>query len=257
MSLASEFAGAGATSEGAAAARRSLAAKPGHRLIGVLLGLALAMVTLLLVVVDNSPIVPGLVGGGTNYEPGMVFYLFLLTAVAFPAIGFAPSVHTNRTAVNLASGGSLTRFGMSYGTTGFLAWLVLGLAGMALGVVYVPLSGADRLGVLVFDAVFVSAVEEVTFRLALPLVMNPWVSTSILFPLAHLPLDVAIYGTNVELLAAAFLQRAIAGAVLWLIYSRVNLAAAMAAHMTYDAYLQGGLPMGAPLGLVHLGLVPV
>lgn len=254
------LAGPESTREGVAAAERSLSTEAHRRLFGGLVFVAFAQVMALLVVVDNSPLIPGLVGSGVNYEPYMVYYLFLLTAVAFPIVGFAPSLVARRRgqrSVNLATGGRLTRWALSFGATGFAAWALLGVAGVALSVVYTPISGAERLGFLVFDSLFVAATEEIVFRMALPLVMNPWLASCVLFPLAHLPVDATVFGGNVELYAMAFVQRALAGAVLWVIYSRVNLAAAIAAHFIYDAFLGGGLPMGAPLGLARLGLVTV
>lgn len=218
------------------------------------MALTLVQVFFLLVVVDNSPIIPGL---NSSYEADMLFYLILMTAVALPIIGFAPSVHKSRSAVNLASGGSIPRFMLAYAVTGFLAWLGMSVALLSFGVAYTPISGADRLAALVFDSVFVSATEEVTFRMALPLVMNPYVSSCFLFALFHLPIDYVTYGVNVAPIASAFFQRIIAGLVLWFIYREAGLASAMAAHFAYDGILEGAFPAGVPLGLAHLGLVPV
>lgn len=250
------LAGPSATSEGAAAAKRALgsAASTRGKLMGLVMAVAFVDVLLYLDVVDNSALIPGLTSA---YGPDMVFYLFLLSAVAMPIIGFAPAVHTNRSAVNLATGGSVWRFARDYAATGFLAWLVLGLAAFGLGVDYVALPGAERLGTLIVDAAFVSAVEEITFRMALPLVMNTWVVQLVFFPAAHLFVDFASGSPTLPVVAADWVQRAVAAVILWYLYDRFGLGVAMAAHASYDMFLEGGFPMGAPLHLAAIGLVPV
>ncbi len=248
-----DIAGDQSVSQGAIAAGKTLGGR--SRLIGIMIVVTLAQVFFYLIAVDQSPLIPGSL---ISYEPEMLFYIILMSAVVLPVVGFAPAVHNSRESINLATGGSVFRFMANYAITGFLAWTLMSLVLYGLHASYAQVSGADRLQLLIVESFFVSVAEECCFRMALPLVMNWVLASCFLFALFHLPVDALTIGLgNVTQIASAFIQRFLAGLVLFVIYRYFGLAASCSSHATYDLILTGGLPSGFPIGLVTHGLVPV
>jgi hypothetical protein len=247
------IAGDASVGPGATATEKALGGK--SKLIGILIVITLAQVFFYLVAVDQSPLLPS---SFASYEPEMLFYIVLMTAVVLPVVGFAPAIHTSREAVNLATGGSVFRFMATYAITGFLAWTLMSLVLTGLHASYAMVSGADRLGLIIVEVFFVSVAEECCFRMALPLVMNWVLASCFLFAIFHLPVDALTIGLgNITQIASAFVQRFLAGLVLFIIYRYAGLGAAASSHAIYDLILTGGIGSGFPIGLVHNGLVPV
>jgi Type II CAAX prenyl endopeptidase Rce1-like len=239
-----------AVQPGVRAAKRSLGGR--GRLGGAVMLILLAQLFLVLVAVDNSPLIPGSMAG---YLPDMYFYLFaMLIAVLF--IALSPALHTSKTYVNVLDGFPVTKFTESFVVTGLLAGALMGVVLFATGTSYTAVTGAARLEGILFVAFFTASTEEVLFRVALPLHFNAIVVSTLGFAFFHLAVDAitnpGLADTSLEIVL--FGQRALAGGVLWLIYSRTNLACAIAAHWTYDGVLGGLITGWAPLGLTHLGL---
>ena len=249
----SDIAGNAAVRGGVVASEKSLGGR--SKLIGIIMTVILFQVFLFLIYVDQSPLVPGSFAG---YGNAMIFYLVLESAVALPIIGFAPALIGSKIHVNLVTGGGVFRFMAIGAITGFLAWALMGLVLTALHANYQVVSGSARLSGLLFLAFFTAFAEELTFRVALPLVGNPVLMSSLVFATFHLALDAGTIGlANVGGIASAFIQRALAGLILWAIYRYVGFAAAVFSHFTYDGVLTGFLPGQFPISIAHLGLVPV
>ena len=239
--------------QGVRAAEKSLGGR--SKLIGVMIVITLAQVFFYLIAVDQSPLLPGSL---ISFEPEMLFYIILMTAVVLPIVGFAPAVHNSRESINLATGGSVFRFMATYAIAGFLAWTLMSLVLAGLHASYAQVSGAERLQLLIVETFFVSVAEESCFRLALPLVMNWALASMFLFAAFHVPVDALTIGLgNVSQITSAFVQRMLAGLALFAIYRWAGFGPACASHAVYDLVLTGGLPGGFPIGLVHAGLVPV
>jgi len=249
----SDIAGDQAVVPGATATERSFGGR--SKLIGIVMTVILFQVFLFLIYVDQSPLVPGSFAG---YGNAMIFYLVLESAVALPIIGFAPALIGSKIHVNLVTGGGVFRFMAIWSIVGFLAWALMGLALTGLHASYQTVSGSARLSGLLFLAFFTAFAEELTFRAALPLVGN-WFGMSVLvFAGFHLVLDAGTIGlSDVGGVASAFIQRAIAGIVLWVIYRYVGFAACVFAHFSYDGVLTGYLSGHFPISLAGAGLVLV
>lgn len=238
---------------GAAATEHSFGGR--SRLIGIVMTVILFQVFLFLIYVDQSPLIPGSFAG---YGNDMIFYLVIESAVALPIIGFAPGLIGSKIHVNLVTGGGVFRFMAIGSIVGFLAWALMGLALTTLHASYQMVSGSARLSGLLFLAFFVAFAEELTFRAALPLVGNWFVMSALVFASFHLVVDASTFGlADVAGVASAFIQRAIAGVVLWIIYRYVGFAAAVFSHFTYDGVLTGYLSGSFPISLAHMGLVVV
>lgn len=252
MSLSDQFAGPQAVQPGVAAAQRSFGAR--GRLGGAVLLVMGVQLFLYLAYIDNSPLIPG---GMQAYGGAMTFYMFaMLIAVLF--VAFSPALHTSKTYVNLLDGFPITKFTESFVVTGIFAGALMGAMLWLTHTSYVPVTGAARIDGLLFTAFFTASTEEVLFRVALPLHMNPIVASTLVFALFHLAIDaVANPGfANSAAEVAAFGERALAGFVLWVIYEKTNLACAIAAHFTFDGVLGGLITGWVPLHLAGLGLTP-
>lgn len=251
---ASDIAGDAAVQPGATATEKSFGGR--SKLIGIVMTVILFQVFLFLIYVDQSPLVPGSFAG---YGNAMIFYLVLESAVALPIIGFAPSLVGSKIHTNLVTGGGVFRFMATGAITGFLAWTLMGLALTALHANYQVVSGASRLSGLLFLSFFTAFAEELTFRAALPLIGNWFVMSALVFATFHLALDAGTIGlANVGGVASAFIQRVIAGIVLWVIYRYVGFAAAVFSHFTYDGAITGYLSGQFPISIAGAhGLVLV
>lgn len=237
---------------GARAVERALGGR--SKLLGIILAVVLTQIFFYLIYIDQSPLIPG---SFSSFGPEMLFYLILMTPALF-ILGFAPSVHTNQTVINVTTGGSVFRFMATFSIVGFLAWTLMSLALAGLHASYATISGADRLQLLIIEAVFVASCETILFQLSLPIVMPYFVGASFLFAIFHVPVDALTIGLgNIGQIASAFIQRMVAGLILFAVLRYAGLGACVSAHFVYDAVLVGAMPGGFPISVTHLGLVPV
>ena len=249
----SNVAGNRAVQPGAAAAEKSFGGR--YKLMGIIMLVIFLQVLLFLVYVDASPLIPGSFSG---YGNAMLFYLILESGVALPIIGFSPALIGSKIHVNLVTGGGVFRFLANGAITGFLAWGLMALALNALHANFVLVSGAARLSGILFISVFTAFAEELTFRAALPLIGNWFLMSCVAFAGAHLIIDSATIGLgDLVGITSAFIQRMIAGLILWMIYRYAGFGPAVFSHFAYDGVISGYLSGQFPLDLSHAGLVLV
>lgn len=212
----------------------------------------LVQVFVWLAALDASPVFGVPLSG---YQNLMAFYMVLEGILGFMVLAMLPASQAHESLQT----GTISGFVFSYSVTGILAWLTMTLAFIALGVRFAPVPDTTRLQELIFYAGFVSCGEEIVFRASLPaafdrvLHLPPFMAYSLTFAAFHIPVDVLSGGASPAFLASAFLQRALAGLVLYGIYRLAGLAAAIQAHFSYDSALLGILGQ-YPISLHSAGL---
>ncbi len=147
----------------------------------------------------------------------------------------------------------------------FLLLLVAFAAGVGIAMSYLfgrlgepaILGGVAQLQDIVFVGLFVAPIEEMLFRVALPLKWGWLLPAVVLFSVMHLGAYTAsgLLYTQVSL-AVSIVEVALIGGILWLINRYVGFGAAVGTHMAYDLTVLGAVG-GFSVVAVHLQLVPV